>query len=130
MRSAEAQSDKAVILVVEDEYLLRTDASAFLTEAGYQVLAVSTPAHAIKILESRSDVRVVFTDINLGASIDGIELAQMVSTRWPPIKLIVTSGHLTPLKATQLPPGSEFISKPYEPQRITLAVRNMISAAH
>ena len=77
---------------------------------------------AIAILESRADIRVVFTDIHMPGSMDGLKLAHAVRDRWPPIKIIVTSGR-DRLSAGDLPDGGRFFSKPYDPREIGEALR-------
>jgi CheY-like chemotaxis protein len=69
---------KAVVLVVEDELLLRLNAAQMMEDAGYEVIEASNADEAIQILESRTDIRIVFTDINMPGSMDGIKLANAV----------------------------------------------------
>src|ERR1700683_5360591 len=80
------------ILIVEDEALVRLYAVDTVTAAGFDVVEAASADEAIRILESRSDIRVVFTDIQMPGLMDGLKLAQAVRDRWPPIKIIVTSG--------------------------------------
>src|ERR1700688_3962857 len=82
-----------VILIVEDEPLVRFGAVRAIEDAGFEVIEAADADEAIRILESRSDIRVVFTDIHMPGSMDGLKLAHAVRNRWPPIKIIVTSGH-------------------------------------
>jgi DNA-binding LytR/AlgR family response regulator len=76
-------------------------------------------------LESRTDIRVVVTDINIHGSMDGLKLAHAVRTRWPPIKLVVTSGQIFPAK-TDLPEGGRFVPKPYSPAQIASIFRELV----
>jgi CheY-like chemotaxis protein len=76
---------------------------------------------AIRILESRNDIHVVFTDIQMPGSMDGVKLAHAVRDRWPPIQFIVVSG--VTFDEGKLPEGSRFFSKPYEPSMIASAIR-------
>ena len=80
------------VLVVEDESLVRLGAVTIIEDAGFEVIEAASADEAIGILECRSDIRVVFTDIHMPGSMDGLKLAQAVRDRWPPIKIIVTSG--------------------------------------
>ena len=89
------------VLIVEDEFLVRTDAVDFIEGAGFTVYEVSNADDAIRILETHHGIRVVFTDINMPGSMDGLKLAHYVRGRWPPIKLIIASGH-------PLPAGEDF----------------------
>jgi CheY-like chemotaxis protein len=73
-------------------------------------------------LECRSDVRVVFTDIHMPGSMDGLKLAHAVRNRWPPIRIIVTSGREL-IVEQDLPEGGRFVAKPYNPIEILDALR-------
>lgn len=95
---------KPVVLVVEDETLIRTCAVEMVEAAGFQAIAAADADEAIEILESRNDIRAVFTDVQMPGSMDGLRLAHVVRSRWPPVALIVTSGHITPTTA-DLPDG-------------------------
>src|SRR5579859_5826237 len=82
-----------VVLIVEDEFLLRMDAIEMIAAAGFEVAEAANADRAIAILESRRDISVVFTDIQMPGSMDGLKLARAVRGRWPPIKILATSGH-------------------------------------
>ena len=113
------------VLVVEDEVLIRLDIAACLEEAGFDVIEAANADEAIEILEGRDDVRVVFTDVDMPGSMDGLKLASFVRERWPPIKLIVTSGHVR-VEAADLPAGGRFFKKPYQRAQIAQAVTEML----
>ena len=83
---------KPVVLVVEDESLVRWTAMNIVEQAGFEAIGASDADEAICVLESRTDVRAVFTDVQMPGLIDGLRLAQVVKDRWPPVALIVTSG--------------------------------------
>ena len=102
-----------VILVVEDEDLLRQAAVALVEDAGFEAVAAASADEALAILEARTDVRLVFTDIQLPGSMDGLKLAHAVRNRWPPVELILTSGrrHIGP---DDLPERGRFYAKPYD----------------
>ena len=112
-------------LVVEDEVLIRLDMVDCLEEAGFEVEAAATAGQAIRILERRKDIRLIFTDVDVPGSMDGLKLAAYVRDRWPPIKIIVTSGHVS-VRPEQIPAGGRFFSKPYDRPQIAKAVRDMI----
>lgn len=120
----EGSEKPSVVLVVEDEPLVRLCAVRMIEEAGFEVLEAATADDAIRTLESRNDVRVVFTDVQMPGSMDGIKLAQAVRRRWPPVKLIVTSG-LGKVKLTDIPEGGRFFSKPYDPLQVRDALREL-----
>jgi len=110
------------VLVVEDEPLTRLSISEVLAEAGYVVLTAGNADQAIEILEARTDIRTVFTDIDMPGSMNGLKLAAAVRNKWPPINLIITTGMSRPLKS-EMPENSVFIPKPYRPGEVVDAFR-------
>src|SRR6266851_3604133 len=108
------ESKRPVVLIVEDEFLLRMDAVDMIEAAGFEVVEAANADEAIGILEARRDITVVFTDIQMPGSMDGLKLARAVRGRWPPIKIIATSGHVH-VSETDLPEGGRFLRKPYNP---------------
>jgi CheY-like chemotaxis protein len=116
---------RPVVLVVEDENLTRMYAMDMVEEAGFEAIAASDADEAIRILESRTDIRAVFTDIQMPGSMDGLRLARVVRKRWPPVALIVTSGQMN-VQDTELPVGGRFVRKPYEASQIATTLRQLI----
>ncbi len=116
---------RPVVLVVEDETLLRWHAVAMIEDAGFDVIEAGNAAEAISVLEARTDIRVIFTDIQMPGSIDGLRLAHVVRDRWPPIKIIATSGQLR-LRDYELPEGGRFLPKPYSVGEITGTLRALL----
>ena len=116
------------ILVVEDEAFLNLEISDALSEKGYEVIAVANADDAISVLETRNDIRTIFTDINMPGSMDGLKLAAAVRDRWPPVNIIVTSGRKAP-RADELPAKSLFIAKPYQSAEVLEAVRSLENPA-
>jgi len=108
---------KAVILVVEDEAIIRMNAVAMLEDAGFIVLEACNADAAIVLLEARIDIRAVFTDIEMPGSLCGLKLAKAIRDRWPPIHVIVTSGRIAPADL-DLPRLARFIAKPYAPSQV------------
>ena len=88
------ESSKQVVLVVEDEPLLRMAAVDLVEQAGFEVVEATDATNAVSILETRPDIRIVFTDIDMPRGMDGMKLAALVRDRWPPIEIIIVSGHL------------------------------------
>jgi CheY-like chemotaxis protein len=117
-------SRRPVVLIVEDEFLLRMDAVDMISAAGFDVVEAGNADEAIEILESRRDITVVFTDIQMPGSMDGLKLARAVRGRWPPIKIVATSGHLH-VGETDLPEGGRFLAKPYSPIQVTGVLREL-----
>ncbi|MGC2305385.1 response regulator, partial [Candidatus Binatus sp.] len=113
-----------VVLVVEDEALIRMSAVQIVEDAGFMAIEACNADEAIELLESRPDVRAVFTDINMSGSMNGWKLAHAIRDRWPPTHLIVTSGLYTPEEG-QLPAMSLFIRKPYSAEQVTTALREL-----
>lgn len=99
------------VLVVDDEWLIRTDLAQNLERAGYCVREASNAAEAIAMLERDSSIRVVFTDIQMPGMMDGIALSHHIRQRWPPTILVVSSGNRAPL-SSELPDNTEFLAKP------------------
>ena len=110
------------VLIVEDEPLVRLCAVQTIEAAGYEVIEAANADEAIAILESRRDIRVIFTDIHMPGSMDGLKLAHAVRHRWPPIKIIVTSGR-DQIEPRDLPDGGRFFAKPYDPAEIKDALQ-------
>ena len=116
----------AVVLVVEDEMLLRMRAVDMVEEAGFTPLEAVDADQAVAILESRSDIVLLLTDIQMPGSMDGLKLAHAVRKRWPPIKIILVSGQLK-LDELDLPTDSRFYSKPLDAEVMIAQMRRMIS---
>jgi CheY-like chemotaxis protein len=111
------------ILVVEDDALLSLDTSEALEDEGYDVIAAANADDAIKVLETRNDIRTIFTDIDMPGCMDGLKLAAAVRDRWPPVNIIVTTGMRAPHR-DELPSNSILIAKPYRSAEILEAVRS------
>ena len=112
------------VLVVDDEFLVRMGAVTMIQDAGFEGIEASDADEAIRILESRNDIRIVFTDVNMPGSMDGLKLAHAVRSRWPPIQLIVVSG-LKLVSEQELPAGARFFSKPYRYSDIARTLREL-----
>jgi len=119
---------RPVVLIVEDELLVRMDAVEVIEADGFEVIEAKNADDAIAILEQRNDIGLIFTDIDMPGSMDGLKLAHFVKDRWPPIKIIATSGH-TKITAKDLPEGGRFMPKPYNATEIADAIHELISAA-
>jgi CheY-like chemotaxis protein len=118
---------KAIVLVVEDEPLLRLMAVDLVEEAGFQAIEAANADEAVGILETRTDIRIVFTDIDMPGSMDGMMLAAAVRDRWPPIEIVIVSGHRRRADI-ELPDRSVFFSKPYDTSAVTATLQRMASA--
>lgn len=114
---------RTAILVVEDEPLLRLAAVDMVEEAGFEALQAAEGEEAVRILEQRCDVRIVFTDIDMPRGMDGVSLATHIWRRWPPIAVLFTSGHKAP--DFELPAHSAFFPKPYREAEVVAAFREL-----
>jgi CheY-like chemotaxis protein len=125
MMSAPAGRPLPVVLVVEDEPLLRMLAVDVVEEAGFIAIEARDADEAVILLESRNDITLLFTDINMPGSMDGLKLAHAVRNRWPPIKILVVSGKQQP-QSSDLPPNSCFVGKPYQASELVEELRSMV----
>jgi CheY-like chemotaxis protein len=114
-----------VVLIVEDEPLLRMLAVEVVEEAGFVALEAGDADEAVILLESRPDIALLFTDIDMPGSMDGLKLARAVRDRWPPIKILVVSGHVRP-RQKDLPPNSRFVGKPYRAAAMVEELRSLV----
>jgi len=121
------KTGKTVILVVEDSALIRMGAVDLVESAGYEALEASDADEAIRILESRSDIALVFTDVQMPGTMDGIKLSHYIRDRWPPVKLIVASGNAI-LQESNLPTGTRFFAKPYSDHTIADAIAHLLDS--
>jgi CheY-like chemotaxis protein len=120
-----AVARRPVVLVVEDEFLIRISAVEIIEDAGFEVLQAADADEALEILQVRTDIRVIFTDIHMPGSMDGLRLAHAVRGRWPPIKIIATSGRVN-VRIDDLPDGGRFVPKPYHPEEIARTLRELV----
>ena len=115
-----------LVLLVEDEILVRLTAAVGLEEAGFAVLEADDAAQALEILSSHDVIFAVFTDVNMPGSLDGIDLAQLVHDRWPDVRILVTTGGAD--LSGGLPDGSEFLAKPYHAEQVVSRLRRALAA--
>jgi CheY-like chemotaxis protein len=112
-----------LVLIVEDEAMIRLNAALMLNDAGFDTVEAASAHEAIALLESNKQIRIVFTDINLPGSMDGLRLASAIRYRWPPIELILTSGHVR-VDEQDMPARGHFLAKPYTSEQLIQAVRS------
>lgn len=116
---------KYVVLIVDDEEILRVLAVDLVEEAGFTAIVAQDADEAISILETRSDIDLLFTDINMPGSMDGLKLAHAVRNRWPPIKIIMVSGQ-SQLTDADMPTDSRFLRKPYVGKQLVEELYSLI----
>jgi CheY-like chemotaxis protein len=114
-----------VILVVEDTAVIRFLAVELLIQAGFEVLEAESADEAIEILQRRSDIHLVFTDVQMPGTMDGVKLSRYIRDRWPPVKLIVASGNAI-VYESHLPAGARFFQKPYDSGKLVEAIIGML----
>jgi CheY-like chemotaxis protein len=124
-----AATKRPVVLVVEDEFLIRIHAAEMIEEAGFDVVEASNADEAVAILEARLDIAVVFTDIQMPGSMDGLKLARAVRNRWPPIHIVATSG-LVDVRTGDLPDGGRFLPKPYSSAQVIGALHELTAGVY
>lgn len=108
-----------VVLLVDDEAVLRMIASQGLQDAGFEVVEADNAESALEILGARTDITVLFTDVNMPGPLDGLDLAKRVHDRWPAIQLVITSGRGL---LDAVPDDGRFVAKPYSIDELVQAV--------
>jgi CheY-like chemotaxis protein len=117
-----------IVLVVEDDMMLRMRAIDMVEDAGYVPVEAVDADEAFAILQARSDIALLFTDIQMPGSMDGLQLAHAVHERWPLLKIILVSGQLE-LSGIQIPRDSRFFGKPLVSGQMIAEMQNMIGIA-
>src|SRR5213082_3525516 len=125
--SSHSTGSPANVLIVEDEMVLRMRAVDIVEDAGFHPVEAINADEAISILESRSDISLLFTDIQMPGSMDGLKLAHTVHERWPAIKIILVSGQVNPSDAER-PADSRFFGKPLSVERMITELQAMVGA--
>ena len=115
-----------IVLVVEDEGLVRLDAAESLRDAGFEVLEAADACEALETVERRDDIGVVFTDIDMPGGMDELELARRVSLSRPRMRLILTSGSMR-VDPREIPDHGAFLSKPYSQDAVASTIRRLLA---
>ena len=125
-----AGTEEEVILVVEDDEDVRTNTTTMLRELGYGVLEASDGPGALRIVEGRSDVDLLFTDIGLPGGLNGRELADKARLQMPQLKVLFTSGYARSAIVHQgrLDPGVELLSKPFTLAQLSAKIRQILNS--
>lgn len=116
--------DRKNVLIVEDDPLQSMMAGDLAEESGLTPLFAGDADRAIEILESRTDISLVMTDVEMPGSMNGIKLVKIIRDRWPPIELLVVSGNVL-RETVDLPERSRFINKPYPPDQLIRTLRKL-----
>lgn len=117
---------KAPVLVVEDEMFIRMVAVDALEETGFSIVEAGDAHEALEVLERTPGIALIFTDINMPGSLDGMDLAAEVVRRWPHIEIIVTSGGVS-LNSADIPDAGTFLPKPYATQNLIDMVKEHLA---
>jgi len=120
------QQPKTIILVVEDQPIIRMGAVALVQEAGFDALEAACADEAIAILGKRTDIKLVFTDVEMPGTMDGVKLTHYIRDRWPPVKLLVASGRAI-IDESLFPQGTRFFAKPYREDSIVEAIITLMA---
>lgn len=118
--------DRPVVLLVEDEPLVRLTQVDILREAGFWVLEAEDADEAFETSRRRKDVSVILTDVDMPGSLDGFEFARLVAQGWPKVGVLVISGKAFP-NPGDMPPSAVFIAKPVHPDALVEHLRAIMS---
>jgi CheY-like chemotaxis protein len=113
------------VLIVEDEFFVRFTTAEFLREEGFEVLEAENADEALDILKSKVAIDLMFTDVRMPGSMDGVALAGLVRNEWPGIHIILTSGYAPELLSARSVAEDKVISKPYRQQAVLAAIRSL-----
>ena len=120
-----AEPDRPVILIVEDEVLVRMLIADILQEDGFKVIEAKDATEALRVLEAQPGFHVLLTDAEMPPGPDGFELARHVCERWPDIQVLISSGRMRP-SPDDMPACTVFLPKPWTAQSL---VRHVQEAA-
>ena len=115
-----------IVLIVDDELLQRMTVADMLYDAGFWTVEASDAQQALRMLESRDDIRIVFLDVVMEHGMNGLELAAIIRERWPRIDIVLTSGKMYAPEEV-LPDRAVFIHKPYRSRDIVPVLHRMAS---
>jgi len=116
--SSDGKAERVVVLA-EDEPLLRAATALLLTSHGYLVAEAANALEAVAILEERAgSTKALFSDINMPGEMDGLELARFARARWPELTIVLTSGKSDHINAKLMDGIDAFLPKPYRPAEV------------
>ncbi len=119
------ESSRRTILIVEDDAFVRMMGIDLLEDAGFEVIDAGNADHAMELLEGAAEVKLMFSDIDMPGTMNGLQLAKLVRQRWPDIRLLLTSGHHH-VPQSQVPDDGRFVSKPYSSNAIISEITDML----
>jgi CheY-like chemotaxis protein len=115
----------SVVLIVEDEFFIRSNAMALMNDLGHVAFEADGADEAISVLEQHPEIAVIVTDIQMAGSMDGLALARYASGRWPPLRFIIVSGGATPVSG-DMPNGAIFLAKPYVDNDLSSVIQDCV----
>jgi two-component system, response regulator PdtaR len=120
-----SEACKTVVLIVEDEPMIRMAAVLLVEGLGYSVLEAGNADEAILLLDEHSEITIIFTDIQMAGSMDGLALTHWAAGRWPPLRFIIVSGGVSP-QVDEMPAGAMFVAKPYTDSAIGRLIADFV----
>jgi DNA-binding NtrC family response regulator len=126
MQNQMTAPEREMILVVEDNVLIRMAAAGELREHGFVVVEAYSAEEAVALLQAQLPVRLVFTDVQLPGAMDGLALAAAVAKTHPGVKIVITSGHGN-VESRAAEVADAFLRKPYLLERVTSCIERLIS---
>lgn len=117
-----SNAEKHVVLVIEDEPVLRIEIADMLEDDGFEVVESTSVEEAIHVLETRPDIRIVYIDLDMPKGIDGVKFAAAIRNRWPPIEIVLTASRFDAARI-ELPVRSRFFAKPIDPASVMKTMR-------
>lgn len=115
------------VLLVEDEGLIRTTVAEFLQDKGFKITEARDGDEAARLLETSCNFDVLFTDVRMPGTLDGIDMALQARRRYPELPLLIASGYATQLTARldALQPAAAFLGKPYKLKHVVDTLRHL-----
>lgn len=123
----ENSAENLVVLIVEDDPLIRLNALDIVHDAGFSAYEAANADEGVALLERYDEIRILFTDVDMPGSMNGLALARAVRRRWPPVAILIASGHVQ-VSEDEMPRGGIFIPKPYAPATLARALRTAAAA--
>jgi CheY-like chemotaxis protein len=116
----------AIVLLVEDEPLIRMCAADTLYEAEFDVIEAETADEALQILKTRNDIAAVVTDIQMPGSLDGRALTRILESKNPVLPVVLMSARRQE-DDSESPSRAVFLSKPYSSAQLLDALRKAMT---
>lgn len=126
--TTEPEDDRPVVLIVEDEVLVRMVIAEYLRDCGFMAIEAGSAQEALALFKADIDVDVVFSDIQMPGEMDGFGLAQWVRQNRPEVKVILTSGAASAAgKAADLCHDGPLLPKPYDSEEVERRIRHLLA---